>query len=384
MSTMLSIDIYTPSLPSIQACFHTGADQVRVTVAMLSVGSCLSIPLYGPLSDAWGRRPILLIGQLIYLVGLLLAIFSGSIQEMIWARFIQGLGSSAAGCVGFALASDLSKGSKRISYFSYLSATVTLCLVVGPLIGGLFESYDYWRGSFVFLVGLTLLSIVSLYWLPETIKEKKPVQLMASLKSYGRMLKNPYFVGNSLIPPLMIGGIVAYVVNGVFYFVQELHLTPHEFSYHQAFVMFINTGGGVLAGSVVRSHGSKPMLKLGMTFLTLGTLGLWIVLLSSSLNPVLITTFMSFYAFGLGSTFGIYVNGAISLFPQNSGSVSSLLSMIRSVIISGAIMASNWLYDRTLSSIVIMITVAAFLAVLGTLLLQKPSSPAPSPSGARA
>lgn len=371
ISTMLCIDIYTPSLPSIQAYFQTNEEKVRITVAMMSLGSCLSIPIYGPLSDAWGRRPVLFLGQIIYLIGLVFTVKATSIDQMIVARFIQGLGSSAAGCVGFALATDLTQGSKRISYFSYLSATITLCFVIGPLIGGVFESYNDWKGSFRLLIWLTVISLGLLFWLPESIKKKKKVEILPSLKAYGQMLKNSNFVLGSLMPPLMISGIVAYIVNGVFYFIHELHMSPNEFSYHQAFVMFVNTLGGILAGIIVRSYGPQTMLKRGMIFLVVGAIGSLSMIFISNPNPAWITGMVSIYAFGLGSCFGIFVNGTVSLFPEMSGSVSSLLSMVRSIVISSSIMLSNALYDQTLGSIVGMIAVATFFVITGTRILHK-------------
>lgn len=370
MSATLSIDLYTPSLPTIQACFHTTAENVRYTVAMLSLGSCLAIPVYGPLSDGWGRRPILLFGFIIYLMGLLMAAWAPAIEWVILSRFVQGVGSSGVTCAGFAMVADLYKGDRRIAAFSYLSATVTLCLVIGPLFGGVFEVYASWRTGFFFLAWLTVICLIIFAWLPESLPAPQPIRMGQTIIGYGKMMLQPTFLASSLIPPLMISGIVAYVINGVFYFVNELHLTTQAFSYHQAAVMLVNTMGGVLGGRLVRRYGQTRVLKLTLSSLFLGSGGLLALThLPGTPAPWFISGVMAIYAFGLGAGFAVYINGAVSQFPEASGRVSSLLSMMRSLVICGAIGVANEVYNAHLSSISYMVAVSALLSIALTYLV---------------
>ena len=148
----LAVSMYTPALPAIAKEFHTsiGLTQMTVMIFLFCVG--IFQPIYGSLSDAIGRRKVLLTGTFIFIIGTACAVFSSSIDMLILSRVLQGIGAAACPVMIKAMFCDRFKEKKQLRFaFSLFVTTGTVLVAVAPAVGGFIQEFSSWRVIFAVL-----------------------------------------------------------------------------------------------------------------------------------------------------------------------------------------------------------------------------------------
>ena len=126
----ITMNIYLPALPRVQAYFGTSVTEVNLTVSLPLIAFAIGVFIYGPVSDRFGRRPVILGGQLVFAVGNLLCLFSPSFGMLLAGRVVQALGTSAGLVVARAMLGDLYGREKMARMLAYL----TMIIVIGPTV----------------------------------------------------------------------------------------------------------------------------------------------------------------------------------------------------------------------------------------------------------
>ena len=168
----ISIDMYLPSLPAITLAFHVTAGVAQGTLTSFMIGFSLGMLLYGPLSDAYGRRPILLGGVGLYVAATLACALAPGVGMLVAVRFIQALGAGAASVLARAIARDTHAPHEAAKVLSLLAIVTSCGPLVAPLIGGQLLLLGSWR--FVFAV-LTFYGLISLVTIIYRVDESWPV-----------------------------------------------------------------------------------------------------------------------------------------------------------------------------------------------------------------
>ncbi|HGN0330497.1 TPA: MFS transporter [Proteus mirabilis] len=186
----LAQNIYTPVLPLIQQQFNTTLSLVNLTVSAFTFAMAVMQLCYGSLIDKWGRKPILLSGLTISIIGALICIWANSINLLIFGRVIQAIGIAAIPVVAATILGDLYQGNERAKAMGSYQMLLALAPASGPLLGGYLAQHYHYQSIFVFLsmVGLVLL-IAHLFYLPETRPEQK--QSVKSLSAMRQVLAAP-------------------------------------------------------------------------------------------------------------------------------------------------------------------------------------------------
>jgi MFS transporter, DHA1 family, multidrug resistance protein len=227
----LSIDMYLPAFPSIQAYFNTGAGQVQRTLAVFSVGFAIGQLFFGPLSDRLGRKGPLVGGIVLYLAGVLGVLLAPNIEVFTVARLIQALGGCAAALIGRAMVRDLFHEREAARVFSILMLIMGLAPILAPLIGGQLLLITGWQGIFYLLLGFATLSLIAVVLtLPESLPRPKRVRhgLGEVFAVYGRLLADRKFCGYSLSLAFASSGMFSYITGSPFVFIR-LHGVPPQY-----------------------------------------------------------------------------------------------------------------------------------------------------------
>jgi DHA1 family bicyclomycin/chloramphenicol resistance-like MFS transporter len=227
----LSIDMYLPAFPSIQAYFHTGAGQVQRTLAVFSVGFAIGQLFFGPLSDRLGRKRPLIGGILLYLVGVLGALFAPNIEIFTLARLIQALGGCAAALIGRAMVRDLFHEREAARVFSILMLIMGLAPILAPLIGGQLLIFTGWQGIFILLMVFATASLIAvILTLPETLPpaRRETRGLGTVFTVYGGLLSDRKFCAYTFSMAFASSGMFAYITGSPFVFIR-LHGVPPQY-----------------------------------------------------------------------------------------------------------------------------------------------------------
>ena len=158
-TSILSTDLYAPSLPHLQDVYGTDAGLVQLTMTLNLVAYAVAQLFYGPLSDRIGRRPVLLAGMIGFALASILCSVAGSIDTLIVARIFQGLTACAEAVVGYAVIRELYDEAGAVRVFAAYGMAIALAPAVGPIIGGHMHVWFGWRSNFVLLTGIIVVVI---------------------------------------------------------------------------------------------------------------------------------------------------------------------------------------------------------------------------------
>lgn len=165
----LAIDMYLPALPAMAADLNRPNSHIQQTLTLFMLGYALCQLIYGPLSDRFGRRPVILFGMLLFSAASLACTLAQSLDQLLAARIIQALGGGAASVVVTALVRDLYRGEAAARVMSLVVMSMTLAPLLAPMVGGQILQMFGWRAIFMLLTLLGLLLTLQVWLrLPET------------------------------------------------------------------------------------------------------------------------------------------------------------------------------------------------------------------------
>ena len=228
----IAMDMMLPALPNIASAFHiTVANRPQMVLSIFLVGFGVGQFVMGPLSDRFGRRPVLLSGMALYCVASLLAVAAPSFETLLLARALQGLGTSATRVIATAIVRDCYAGRRMASVVSLAMMVFIAVPVVAPSFGQAVLLLTQWRGIFIVLM---LYGVVAFVWsalrMPETLPEerRKSLAIGAVLSAYRQTVTNRQTLGYALVAGGVQGSLFAYVFSSQQIFT-EIYQLGHYF-----------------------------------------------------------------------------------------------------------------------------------------------------------
>jgi DHA1 family bicyclomycin/chloramphenicol resistance-like MFS transporter len=359
-------DTYLPSMPAIRDHFGVDTTSVQVTLSIAFLGGAIGQIFYGPLSDRFGRRPLLIGGLIIYVIASLACLLAQSIEQLIAARFFQSFGSIAAPVLARAMVRDLHEREAAARVLSLMGIVLGIGPILAPIIGGVLQDLFDWHASFIFVTcyGFVLL-IVVVASLGETVRTKDPQALQPArmVETFALLMRNRVFVGYALINCCIYGGLGGYLSGIAFVVVQVLGIPTKFFGAVFGMVMIGNIGGSYVASRVVPRIGVDRTLALGV--IATGCAGLLVAGLAHAgiVHVAAIIAPMMLYMFGLSLSGPQAIAGALAPFPRAAGSASSLMGFFQSLTSASVGMGVAFFFDgtpRALASFVCVMGVGAF------------------------
>ncbi|QKX02626.1 Bcr/CflA family efflux MFS transporter [Wolbachia endosymbiont of Dirofilaria (Dirofilaria) immitis] len=266
----MATDLYLVALPSIANHFKVEGSVVQLTISLNLVGFAMSGLIYGPLSDYYGRRPIMLIGMAVFTVASVMCCMVNNIMFLILIRFIQGIGAGVAGVVGYAAIKDMYSGSEYSKMISKLNMVVALSPGIAPVVGSHIISHGYnWKFLFFIISLAAVIMLIFIYFkLQETLAVSKNEISMANLvisifKQYILMFKNYRFLGFSTIHGLTFMWLWAYVANYPFVF-ESMGVEVKYFGYFISIIVIFFMIGALINRKCVPKIGVSRMLIIGL------------------------------------------------------------------------------------------------------------------------
>jgi len=260
----ISNSVYIPSMPALVLAFDTDMARVNLTFTVFLAGFAVSQIVYGPLSDRFGRRRVLLGGLVLYFVASVGCAVSSTIEALIAARFAQAVGACAGPVMAYAIVRDVYERERAARVLAYIGVAFAISPAIMPIIGGYLQAWFGWRANFLFLsavAGSVLLAV----WLMlgETIAQPDPRATRPGqiARTFVMLLRSREFLGYMLSVAFIFAGLMAYTASSAFLFIDTLGLSPERFGILAVFnvVGFLaGTLNGAAFGSDVVHIGEDP------------------------------------------------------------------------------------------------------------------------------
>ncbi|MFM2483689.1 multidrug effflux MFS transporter [Celerinatantimonas yamalensis] len=324
----LYTDLYLPALPQITHDFLTTSSATQLSLTATLIGLGLGQLIFGPLSDRLGRRPPLLISLLILVVASWTCYFAVNVEQLILARFIQGVMGSGGVVISRAIARDKYQSSALTQFFALLMMINGIAPIIAPVVGGILLTWLNWRDIFMVLgIASSLLLIFSHFQISETLP--KPLRHKGSFISVfgqlGNLVLQRRFIGLCLTQGFILAGMFAYIGASSFVLQEHYHLSAQLYS-----LCFAANGLGLIIAAQISARLAKRWGELvvlkGVLILAITSAALLVVIgfIDASLWLLLPILFITISVNSMIGTTGTML--AMQEVPaQSGGSASALL-----------------------------------------------------------
>ncbi|MFG1345308.1 multidrug effflux MFS transporter [Xanthobacter autotrophicus DSM 431] len=328
----ISLSLYTPALPSLVTAFGTDIATVKLTLTVFFLGYAFSQLVCGPLSDAYGRRPVALGFFGIYLVGSVVAMLAPTIGWLLAGRALQGIGCAAGIALSRALVRDQYTGQASARVMNLIGTMLAIGPAVSPTLGGFILGVAGWHVIFVAMVayGLVLVAVLALK-VPETNRLPDPAHASPRgvARNYRRLLTDRAFMRPALTAGFCLGGIYTLSALLPFILIGEVGLSPTGFG----LAMLMQTGafmsGTIIARPLLARYSAQTLVLPGLLLVLAGAAGL---ALGPHLVPLSTASVMlpiSFWACGVALMLPGCTTGALASVAPIAGAASALMGFLQ-------------------------------------------------------
>jgi len=335
-----SIDAYLPAFPNIQSTLHATPLEVQQSLTFYMLAFAGMVLWHGALSDAFGRRNVILVSLAMFAIGTLGCASAHTVHYLWVFRIMQGVSAGAGVVVGRAIIRDLYSDAEAARLLSLVTMIFSIAPAVAPILGGWIVTLSDWRSIFLSLLAYSILLFIFCYRrLPETLAPEKrhPFNPRFLVRNYGEILRSPLFHLKTGVLALNFAGLFVYISAAPEFLPQQLHLGASQFGW-----LFIPSVSGVFLGALAANRMAGKMTfsrQIGIGFCFLLSASVLNLIYHAFLPPALPWTVlpMLFYTFGMSVVAPGATLLALDLFPHIRGTVASCQSF--AVTLLGAIVA---------------------------------------------
>jgi MFS transporter, DHA1 family, multidrug resistance protein len=345
--TPLGTDSYLPTLPAIAQAFGAPVAEVQFTITTFFLGIAAGQLAWGPLSDRFGRKPVLLCGLALYLASALACLGAESVAAISLWRFVQGLGMSSGPVIARTIVRDLHSHEQAARMLARMMVVFGIVPIAAPLMGGQLLSWWGWQGTFGLLAAMAVALIASVVaGLGETAPSgRAPASPAAIARTFAAILREPRFIAPFCV---LLGaqiGIFSFVTNSAFVLVNALGLTAVEYSVLFAVVMIGQIAGAWFTSRMVMRLGMSGLMRFGTRLaLAAGATAAALAWAGVSHWLAIVLPFMAFM-FAASCVVPNATAAALSPFAQSAGTASSLLGAFAFLLGATVSIVLGALYD---------------------------------------
>ncbi|AZF63457.1 multidrug effflux MFS transporter [Pseudomonas sp. LBUM920] len=373
----ITLDMHLPALPAMADDFHASDSQLQLTLTLYALGSAISLLVSGPLTDRFGRRPVLLSGLCVYAVATVACALADSIGVLIVARLFQALGGCCTTVIGRVIVRDYFARDEQARLLGLISMAMAISPMAAPVLGSLMLPFIHWRGLFIVLavIGVALCLVV-FRRLPET----RPPEVAAAppsnlLRLYGQLLRDRYFLRYSLAIGCVYSTYFPFISESSALLQRGFHLSATAYA-----LVFAATISGYMLGAnlfrrlVLRVEADQLISAaiglnvLGCVMLAGATVALPQAWLAIVLPMVVIMV-------SVGMVIPACQLSVLQPYGAIAGTASGLFFFIQMFLTAMSSWATGWLSDGTSQPLVITTSVASALLVAGWWALQQKAAP---------
>ena len=323
----LSTDLYLASLPLIRDSFDADIASVQLTLSVYLISFALGQLFFGSLSDQFGRKPVMLGGAVLYGTSGLACAFAGSVEQLIFFRFLQAMGAAACIVVSRAATRDIYGREKSAKVMSQIGSIMAIAPLVGPIMGGYLTVAFGWQSNFLVLAIYGAITAAALaFGFRESIPARDPGAFHPGrmLVNFGHLLRHRQYLGYVLTSCFCYGGLFAFISGSSFVLIDFFRIDPDRFGY-----FFASIVAGYVTGTVIGSRfgphlGIERTVLLGSIVTLISGGAMAVMAITGPVHVAAVILPMILYMVGLGMVLPTSLAGALGPFAHMAGAASAL------------------------------------------------------------
>ena len=361
--TGMEFDLFVPAFPEIKDYFHISPFWLELSLSINFIGYCISLFIVGELADRYGRKPIILVGLMFFIVGNIFCLMTNSYYTFLTGRFLQGLGIAAPSILSFLIIADLYTIKKQQYLMTMLNASLNTAAAFAPVIGSYVTKYFHWEGNFMTLLSLgSIVFLMTLCFVPN--KKLTALKNKSLLQSYSDIFKS------KTILLLMIYFMLTFIPYWIFVgispllYMKDLHVSLTHFGYYQGSLALVFALGSLLFGFVIHRFDHKKLLLIANQIFILSLFAIIYITFWNGHNALFIT--LGFMPFVIGQIipgnilYPLYLN----LMPEAKGRLTALIQGGRLIFASIGLQIAGYFYDGSFYSTGIIVSSVVFMGII--------------------
>lgn len=359
----MEFDLFVPSFPELQTQFALTPFWVEASLSVNFLGYCLSLFFVGALADRFGRKSIILLGLIAFVIGSILCLWAPTYNVFLLGRFLQGSGIASPSILSFLIIADSYSIKKQQFYFAMLNGLKNASVALAPVIGSYITMYFHWRGNFVTLLILGIISLlmtlafIPAYKLPEQKETLSLTGYIPIFQSTPLMLLMLHIVF-MLVPYWVFVGMSPLL------YMEDLGVSLAHFGYYQGGLALTFALGSVCYGLVINKFDQKKMLQLANLIFIASFILVAVLALVDTPSPLSVTLVLLIFVIGQIVPSTIIFPLCLNYLAPMKGRVSGLVGGMSLILQSIGIQVAGFFYAKSFQNIGIIIAFFILLAII--------------------
>ncbi len=354
-------DLFVPSFLELQHHFDVSAFWLEAILSVNFIGYCLSLLFVGDLADRYGRKSIILLGIIIFIIGSIFSLMTTSYNLFLIGRFLQGIGIAAPSILSFLIIADAYPIKEQQFLLAMLNGVMNVSVAIAPIVGSYITMHFHWQGNFIALLLVGLLTFLATFiFIPHYELHKTKETLV--LHSYFSIFRSKPLM--LLISCIFLVFIPYWIFVGMspLLYIKDLGVSLSHFGYYQGLLALVFAIGSVLYGFVIKrkDYDQKKMLIVSIWILIISAIVTTFVTIIDSHNPLLIT--VAFIGQVIPST--ILYPLCLNFIPQAKGRISSIIQGGRLIFAAIGLQMAGYFYQGSFQNIGIVISIFVCIAII--------------------
>jgi DHA1 family bicyclomycin/chloramphenicol resistance-like MFS transporter len=359
----MEFDLFVPSFPELQRQFNLSPFWVEALVSVNFIGYCLSLFFVGSLADRYGRKPIITVGLILFILGSVFCLWGGTYNFLLFGRFIQGAGIAAPAILSFLIIADAYTLKQQQFYLAMLNGLMNTSVALSPVLGSYITLYFHWEGNFWALLLLGIIVFVMTEFFIKNTKHSVS-EATATEQTYLTLFKSKPLLQLMLLIIFMFTPYWIFVGMSPLLYINDLHISLSHFGYYQGALALVFAVGSILFGFIVGRFNSQYMLRLSLGIYSLGLIILGWVTFTDSHYPLVITLAILPFVIGEIIPTTLLYPVCLNLIPGTKGRVAAILQAGRLLLSALALQLAGWVYQGSFQNIGIILSAVLLLVII--------------------
>jgi DHA1 family bicyclomycin/chloramphenicol resistance-like MFS transporter len=369
MLTGMELDLFVPSFPELQEVFHLSPFMVEMTLSINMIAHCVAAFVAGTLGDRYGRKPVIVGGLIIFIIGSIACVFATSYNILLLGRLLQGVGISGPSVLAYVLISD--KYSKKQSQYlmGIVNGVITVAMACAPVIGSYVNLFFNWRGNFVVLLILGILSLLFTMVFIQNKQETHEVKI--SLKEYKPIFQSRKAVLYLITLTMACQSYWVFIGMSSILYMNDLGVELKDFGLYQGAIAAVFAIGSLSSSYFLKRFGTtKCFIVAGWLVVSFFVLAATITILNIK-NPLVITLVMLVQAISMVYPINILWPLALDAVKGARGRMGAMLVTWRLVVSAIAIELASYFYNESFLTIGTTICITLAVGIMACYMLIK-------------
>ncbi len=356
------VDLFVPSFPDLQDSFNLSTFKVEFLLGINLIAHCVTALIVGNLGDRFGRRVIILIGLVIFVVGSSFCLFAIDYYMLLFGRFLQGVGISGAAVLGYVVLSDVYSVKQQQQMVGALNGTVTLAMACAPVVGSYVNFLLSWQGNFAILLILGVFClIIGILFIP---KGQTNDNVKMSLREYSVVFKSKKTVYYLITLIFLFQAYWVFIGIAPILYMQDLGVPIQQFGLYQGALSAVFSAISFSNSYLFNKFGQKKCFFFSIAALVAFIIAAIVLVILEANDPLIITIVVQLVTIGTIFPCNILWILALESMPNAKGRITAILVSGRLIVTAICLQLVSYFYQGTFTSLAIAMCISIVIALM--------------------